>query len=214
VGLAYFQHKDAVDAIEETTRLAIATDKSATEMKQLAETTRQSLVLTQRPWLYIKGDYIDPAMPSKLDANNLGSSFATEIQNYGKLLMVTDIMGHTPGINYHDIPCVRVIGPPLGEKEKTWSLPAKKDETLLWNVDVSNIKSFLASKYSYTVLAGCMQYQWPFGNELFHRWFFVHVDIINQKTGDLIYQFSQKPSSDGDYGFRITTGAVAYIQVD
>jgi hypothetical protein len=194
--------------------------QASIDTAQLARTAQQNLVLAERPWLYIKGDVekVSEKTTFRLDAENIGSSIAVEIRIYGTLTNLTEVGDYTPGINYHQIPCVpATVRTPFGARigaRKTWSILPKRDEILPLDVDVDihRIRAFVPQKYTHPYMVGCIQYQWPFGDEKFHTWFLVPVAIINYKTGEQILPFSGGLSDD-DYAFR-AAGKVSYIHAN
>jgi hypothetical protein len=178
------------------------------------EVAQQALVMSQRPWLYIKGDinFIGPgtfAGPTRitLSANiqNVGNAIATDVEMNGKIgsRATRGLSLHNP-IDVNNIPC-KLPQDTLGVTQ-TVAVAPKRYQLNPFIVTYTDLISLTKSREGFPYLFGCIKYNWPFTREIFKTYFSAPIDVIDPKTNKS-YGMQVPESIDGG----ITVGKVTYI---
>lgn len=178
---------------------------------------QKTLVMSERPWLYPNGRLVTVStVGTPIAARftgpliNLGKAIATKIQASGHFVIRTQAIGvPETQIDYRTIPC-SVKNAPFGPPAQQIAIPPGKEGNIFIDIkQPGKIGDLLPGKYNRPFLLGCIQYRWPFTDEIFHTYFYVEINIMDQDTGQPAYFEFPK-----DFGGLRAAGDITYIHAD
>jgi hypothetical protein len=184
------------------------------------EVAQKTLVMSERPWLYINGniDYVQQirnnnrsVITFNMDITNQGNAIATYIETNGIFVSRQNMFGYTTDFNIKDSPCnVRVDF--MGFAREKGAIPPRRHQQMGFDVEFSgNMDVFEIERNRSPFLLGCIQYKWPITNEIFRTYFAVGIRVIDAKTKEMVGPYSIPNSLDG--GLR-PVGEISYIDAN
>lgn len=215
-------HCDTLHAIREGRQAAQGqhadTMRILEEARRQADAAQKSLVASQRPILYIKGDgnVISEGTGLDIDVDNIGNSTATNVSIFAELRRV-EVNG--PAIDYRTIGCQRKGFSTFGTQSR--AILPKRDEVLRVYVYHANksLKDF-APRYFQPYVVGCIQYGWLTGTDRFRTYFVVDAKIVDIPSGRALARTaSGEPELDPSYperniGLSVEGGRISYLGVE
>jgi hypothetical protein len=176
----------------------IEMQRAGVDTGKLAEASQKTLVMSQRPWLYINGNIefgnFDPyaktmtAFAASALVQNEGHSIATDIEVNGRIVSRWNIPGSTiPMANFpivtKAIPCSHgsFLGHSLVEQD---AIPAQRMQNISFTGEIAPDSLMITNRVR-PYLLGCIQYKWPVTDHTFHTWFWVAIGVVDGKTGEV-----------------------------
>jgi hypothetical protein len=190
-------HKDTAKALREA---HITADQQARIMSgQLAE-MHKTLVMSERPWLYIKGN-IEFSNINPFESNITGFyASAVVIENRGKAIatnveIVGEIIAHLPPSRAEPIYSNNVACPKpfifLGHARLAeFAIPAQREQNVPFGGKVEPQGPPRTNRLQ-PYLLGCIQYKWPASDETFHTRFYLAIGIVEANAGEVWYNLPE-----------------------
>ncbi len=157
-------------------------------MRDQSNVMNKTLVMSERPWLYIKGNINF----SNVQADkNIGFVASADVQNSGNTIATNTVIAaqiksvrRTDGFPIHpkDIPCGYPTNPlPIFQNlGPTAAVLPKREQNISFSGSVvANTLVANPSRRLGPYLVGCIQYKWPGSDQIFDTWFYVAISLVN-----------------------------------
>jgi len=200
-----------------------AAREQARLMRDQLEVAQKTLVMSQRPWLYVKGNInfvMGTADNETLNAEieNNGNVIATDVIIISGYISQRIFGGYVFNqVNGKDISCIDSALTTFFPR-RTVAIVPKSFESVEIIIKSGPEKSMeIAPQFhgSAPYLVGCIKYNWPITKGEFHTKFVVRVEIIDQRTGEMVF-VPPFPASDLSlHNYKIIpAGQINYVDAD
>jgi hypothetical protein len=196
--------------------------KAGADTRTLADVSQKTLVMSERPWLYINGN-IDVTGGNaehetfKTDVENTGKALATHVTINANIQLLPLLGEYLRGLgtSLSNISCPQPTDsfPPFSHRQR--AIPPTKKENIGFDVIVLHNETghLIQTNRGGPYLVGCIQYNWPATPQTFHTIFLVAVKVTNQRTGAELGFFPRLEMPLSQYKI-LPTGEISYHDAD
>jgi hypothetical protein len=199
------------------------TDQTIAALKGQADIANQTLVMAQRPWLYVKGnvkytpwgrvatEFLEAVVTNRGNAIGTNVSIVAEYRTLARELRLgSGNMKFDPS-TVNCIPDLR--REPSVIYRRFVAIPPQQEQTVRFIVIVTEDEfvKLVPTRMNAPYLVGCIRYDWPFTENIFDTYFQLQVTFIDVATGNQAFERIDKPQS----AYRVQqVGEIEYLHAD
>jgi len=155
-------------------------------MSKQLQVAQKTLVISERPWIYLNNIALVEGNTYELSIRNSGNSVAVRIKTNGKIVSLPKRGTYTSLPNYGATPCARGIGTTTYDSV---DILANGDGDAGFDAFV-NTEELIGpgpQRWLRLYLIGCIQYKWLTSDDSFQTYFLTEVEPVNASGKPLAY---------------------------